>query len=83
MAHTVIRECDVVNYFPRDYNMESKLTIREDKTGEMYVQGLSEYHVTGVEDTMTLLRIAEQNRAMRETYMNIYSSRSHSIFQVQ
>jgi hypothetical protein len=62
--------------------MTSPLTIREDKS-EIYVQGLSEYHVKSVADTLQLLRIAEDNRANRETHMNQYSSRSHSIFQVR
>jgi hypothetical protein len=48
----------------------------------MYVQGLSEYIVKSVGDTLHLLRTAEDNRAVRETNMNQYSSRSHSIFQI-
>lgn len=65
----------------RDASMMQPLTIREDKN-EIYVQGLSEYHVKSVHDTMQLLRIAEENRAIRETHMNQFSSRSHSIFQL-
>jgi len=65
----------------RDASMMQPLTIREDKN-EIYVQGLSEYHVKNVHDTMQLLRIAEENRAIRETHMNQFSSRSHSIFQL-
>ena len=62
--------------------MNTPLTIREDKK-EIYVQGLSEYNVKSVQDTMQLLKIAEENRAIRETNMNLFSSRSHSIFQIQ
>lgn len=61
--------------------MHSPLTIREDHK-EIYVQGLSEYHVKSVSDTLHLLSIAEDNRAVRETHMNQFSSRSHSIFQI-
>ncbi len=61
--------------------MVSPLSIREDKK-EIYVQGLSEYHVKSVADTLQLLKIAEDNRAIRETHMNQFSSRSHSIFQI-
>lgn len=65
----------------RDASMGCPLTIREDQK-EIYVQGLSEYNVKTVADTMQLLRIAEDNRAIRETHMNQFSSRSHSIFQI-
>jgi Kinesin motor domain len=51
--------------------------------GGMYVQGLSEFCVKGVKEAMHLLHAAERNRRNRETNMNEFSSRSHSIFQVQ
>lgn len=66
----------------RDGSMSTALAIREDVTGEIYVQGLSEYIVKSVSDTLLLLNTAEENRAIRETNMNQYSSRSHSIFQI-
>eukprot|EP00595_Chromulina_sp_UTEXLB2642_P001930 CAMPEP_0196767978 /NCGR_PEP_ID=MMETSP1095-20130614/42190_1 /TAXON_ID=96789 ORGANISM="Chromulina nebulosa, Strain UTEXLB2642" /NCGR_SAMPLE_ID=MMETSP1095 /ASSEMBLY_ACC=CAM_ASM_000446 /LENGTH=289 /DNA_ID=CAMNT_0042136901 /DNA_START=532 /DNA_END=1401 /DNA_ORIENTATION=- len=63
--------------------MSSPLTIREDSlTNEIYVQGLSEYAVKSTHDTLQLLKLSEENRAIRETYMNQFSSRSHSIFQI-
>jgi hypothetical protein len=62
--------------------MALPLTIREDKK-EIYVQGLSEYNVKGIADTLALLRLADNNRAIRDTAMNQLSSRSHSIFQVR
>ena len=65
----------------RDSSMMVPLSIREDKS-EIYVQGLSEYNVKSVQDTLHLLRVAEENRAIRETHMNQFSSRSHSIFQI-
>jgi kinesin family protein 3/17 len=66
----------------RDASMVSPLTIREDQGREIYVQGLSEYNVKSVNDTLQLLKIAEDNRTVRETHMNQFSSRSHSIFQI-
>ena len=65
----------------RDSSMTDPLSIREEKK-EIYVQGLSEYNIKNVEESMQLLRIAEENRAIRETHMNQFSSRSHSIFQI-
>ena len=63
--------------------MTTPLTIREDRDNkEIYVQGLSEYSVRNVNDALQLLKIAEENRTVRETYINQFSSRSHSIFQM-
>lgn len=66
----------------RDAGLSSALAIREERGGEIYVQGLSEYIVKNVSDTLQLLQIAEENRKIRETNMNQFSSRSHSIFQL-
>jgi hypothetical protein len=41
--------------------MAAPLAIREDKK-EIYVQGLSEYNVKSVAETMQLLKVAEENR---------------------
>ena len=54
----------------------------EQGQGEIYVQGLSEFCVKDVQETLLLLGTAERNRKIRETAMNLFSSRSHSIFQV-
>jgi Kinesin motor domain len=77
----------------RDPDLLHPLSLREDPRGgrrlekqqgeeETYVQGLSEFCVKSVEETFELLRTAERNRKTRETDMNSFSSRSHSIFQV-
>jgi Kinesin motor domain len=50
--------------------------------GGMYVHGLSEFCVEGVKEAMHLLHAAERTRRNRETNVNEFSSRSHSIFQV-
>ena len=73
--------------------MSSPLSLREDtkkgkkspknsNKGEIYVQGISEFHVKDVKETLHLLKTAEKNRKIRETALNLFSSRSHSIFQV-
>ena len=54
--------------------------MHEDAREGIYVQGLSEYSVRGFTDCLELLRLGEENRAIRETHMNMASSRSHSIF---
>lgn len=72
----------------RDPALLNPLTLREDLKGsngngtETYVLGLSEFSVKSVEETFELLRTAERNRRTRETDMNSFSSRSHSVFQV-
>lgn len=53
-----------------------------DGTGGVYVSGLSEYAVSNARECLALVRLGEENRAIRETDMNNESSRSHSIFQI-
>jgi hypothetical protein len=60
--------------------MSRSLAVREQASGEVYVQGLSEYSVKGVREALQLLTIAEENRVLRTTHMNQFSSRSHSVF---
>jgi len=50
--------------------MAAPLAIREDKK-EIYVQGLSEYNVKSVVDTLQLLKVAEDNRYLLQT--NVYT----------
>ena len=64
----------------RESSLPSNNKDNNDK--EMYVEGLSEYHIKNLSDTLKLLKISEENRMIRETQMNQYSSRSHSIFQI-
>ncbi|OQR81939.1 kinesin, partial [Thraustotheca clavata] len=66
----------------RDGNMDKPLTIHEDRTNGIYVEGLSEYVVRSVHDCLALLQCGEENRAVRATHMNLVSSRSHSAFQI-
>lgn len=40
------------------------------------------YSVSGFGDCLELLRLGEENRMVRETHMNVNSSRSHSIFTI-
>lgn len=58
------------------------LNIREDKYDGVFIEGLSEYQVSSVQDCFTLLKRGEKNRVTRQTKANIRSSRSHTIFQI-
>jgi hypothetical protein len=63
------------------------LNIREHKNSrtkkaEVFVSGLSEYRVTGVEDVLTLLSAGTRAREVRATDMNDVSSRSHAVLQL-
>ena len=46
------------------------------------IEGLSEYSVNNYIDCCHLLRRGERNRAVRSTFMNTKSSRSHTLFQI-
>ena len=65
----------------RDPKQKNPLTIREDKSQGIFVEGLSEFVVKNEYDCLSLLRRGERNRATRQTRMNVNSSRSHTIFQ--
>lgn len=55
-----------------------KLSIREKKGGNVYVEGLRRYNVTSVADFTTLLERGDQARSTACTNMNETSSRSHA-----
>lgn len=74
----------------QDSNLGKELKIHESKEDGVYVgficgnnlEGLTEYSVGSYIDCCHLLRRGESNRAVRSTYMNAKSSRSHTIYQI-
>ena len=58
-------------------NMDSALSIRE-KSGVVFVEGLSKSRVTSAQDVYALLDLGNNNRATASTLMNATSSRSHA-----
>ena len=58
------------------------LTIHEEKREGIYLEGLSEYEVRSPDECFTLLKRGENNRITRETRFNMFSSRSHTVFQI-
>ncbi|TXG71464.1 hypothetical protein EZV62_000043 [Acer yangbiense] len=58
----------------------TNLQLREDLKKGVYVENLTEYNVTTVNDVVKLLLQGAANRKMAATYMNSESSRSHSVF---
>jgi len=55
------------------------LTIRE-RSGEVFVEGLSSTKITCLEDVQAVLSLGDKNRATASTLMNATSSRSHAAF---
>jgi hypothetical protein len=51
-------------------NTHTHAQVHEDPADGIFVQGLSEYSVRGFHDCMELLKLGEENRAIRETHMN-------------
>lgn len=66
----------------QDKDSKHPLVIRENKLSGIYVQGLTEYVVTSMDDCLTLLFRGERNRVTRQTRLNMFSSRSHTVFQL-
>lgn len=62
---------------------QKSLNIREDKVDGIYVDGLSEYIVENVYETLNLLKKGEKNRKKRFTKKNEMSSRSHTVFLIK
>ncbi|GAQ87605.1 hypothetical protein KFL_003640070 [Klebsormidium nitens] len=58
----------------------TNLQIREDVKRGVFVEGLSEVAVHGVEDVIRLMVQGANNRKVAQTNMNHESSRSHSVF---
>ncbi|XP_030754737.1 kinesin-II 85 kDa subunit-like isoform X2 [Sitophilus oryzae] len=57
-----------------------RVVIFEDKKGEPHMRNVSVLTVATQEEAMRLLFLGETNRAIAETPLNEYSSRSHCIF---
>lgn len=58
------------------------LHIREDVSGGVYVDGLTEHIVKGSSEILELLRLGSSMRTTASTNMNRESSRSHAVFTV-
>mmetsp|Transcript_20257 Transcript_20257/g.44229 ORF Transcript_20257/g.44229 Transcript_20257/m.44229 type:complete len:701 (+) Transcript_20257:74-2176(+) len=58
---------------------QAKLEIKESKEKGMYVAGLGQHVVTGVQEMARKLQLGKRNRSVGSTKMNAESSRSHSI----
>jgi centromeric protein E len=58
------------------------LQIRGDVHGGVYVDGLTETTCSNSEDVLAVLLAGKDNRTIRETKMNVRSSRSHTILTI-
>eukprot|EP00939_MAST-03C_sp_MAST-3C-sp1_P002364 g2364.t1 len=64
-----------------DPRMARRLKVHEEH-GDIHVEGISMYTVSNARGCLGLLQVGNEHRATRETRMNQYSSRSHSVFQL-
>lgn len=60
----------------------TSLTIRDDKKGNVVVEGLKEVAVRNLDQLMEVFRIGENNKSYGSTRMNERSSRSHAILKI-
>lgn len=60
----------------------SDLQVRQRQNQAFYVEGLSEYEVSSVDDVHVLLELATRNRILASTARNKTSSRSHTLLTV-
>ncbi|CAD8106247.1 unnamed protein product [Paramecium sonneborni] len=66
----------------QDHKVPVQLNLHESKLDGIYVENLTEYAVNNYHDCLTLMKRGERNRIVRQTTMNLKSSRSHTIFQL-
>ncbi|GBG31554.1 Kinesin-like protein [Hondaea fermentalgiana] len=67
----------------QDQKRQFPLKIRVTKKKQIYVQGLSEIRVSGLNDVLEVLQRGARSRAIRATSYNQASSRSHAILQLR
>ena len=58
------------------------LSVRENQQGKAIIDGLSEYEVQSLEETMHYLLKGDEQRKIAETRLNEKSSRSHTVFKI-
>ena len=62
--------------------LRKNLSVRENQQGKAIVDGLSEYEVSSLEETMYYLMKGDEQRKIAETRLNEKSSRSHTVFKI-
>ncbi|XP_019645373.1 PREDICTED: kinesin-like protein KIF2A isoform X5 [Branchiostoma belcheri] len=63
-------------------NKKHKLRVLEDGKQQVQVVGLTEKHVTTVDDVLKLITEGNRTRTSGQTSANQHSSRSHAVFQI-
>jgi hypothetical protein len=63
-------------------NVGKKLQIHQNKCDGIYVSGLVEIEVSDVDHCLEIMQRGERNRVVRQTNMNVKSSRSHTLYQL-
>ena len=61
---------------------KKNLDVRENRSREIYIEGLSQVEVKTQAQTMDLLHKGEEQRIIAETRLNQQSSRSHTVFRL-
>ncbi len=84
-THVTISYLEIYNENVNDLLDGSKrnLEVRENKSGDVIVEGLTHKIVTCQEEFMECLRDGELVRIFAETKANVNSSRSHTVFRIQ
>lgn len=67
----------------QDQETVHPLLIRESRIGGIYVQGINEFVMSSMDECLMILMKGERNRITRQTRLNMFSSRSHTIFQIR
>ena len=66
----------------QDYDELPRVRFLEDEAGHFHFTNLSAHRAASEEEALSLLFLGDTNRAIRETPMNLASTRSHCIFSI-
>ena len=73
----------VLDLLSKDRRVKCEIQATAGDDGEVFVKGLREVEVRGVDDAFALLKVGQAARAKARTALNADSSRSHSVFCVK
>jgi hypothetical protein len=80
VAYVEIYNEKVYDLLSADQGSRRELPLRQTNASNVWVEGLSEYHVGDAASVLDQLEAGGSNRALASTAMNDQSSRSHAVF---
>ncbi|KFM67479.1 Kinesin-like protein KIF20A, partial [Stegodyphus mimosarum] len=74
---------NVYDLLQPNINLRTRLTLGEDKNGDVYIKGLREVCISNYEEALGLLDLGRKTLKIASTKLNYQSSRSHCIYTIK